>query len=260
MKGLIINNVIPMALATIDDSAKLLVEYQTMFRDRLRKGDREEDDSAIMLAMAFKFGKKTMDAIRCLLQEGHEALFACTLCRSFHEMAIRMLWASTHSDDGWPRLEVYYKDETRKWAEEAVTIPGLADSANYHLQDSQEYLSRAKKPEPQTKLPPKLKQMLREIESRYIQDGLGINCGAFAKLPYTAIYRTLSRATHAHMGELGAAQCFPLMEIMPFGVIGAVWMMLMSYSYDTDDPRHEIQVASAKIRDIMSAVRRRHIT
>jgi hypothetical protein len=43
------------------------------------------------------------------------AVLACTLLRSFYELAVRLLWASKEPD-GWWRLNVYFADEAEKWA------------------------------------------------------------------------------------------------------------------------------------------------
>lgn len=178
--------------------AKLLAKYALLFSQALKKGGQANDVPALMIKYALAFGQNTIKAIEILMREHISTVLACTLCRPYYELAMRLLWAA-REPYGWQRLQAYLATEDLKWAKEAVNMPEIAEHAQQVLARSQEVLSRTDPRGKSYSPAPGLQQILMDIEKRDISEGIRPVGGNIAAYEYTNIYRVICRPAHAHM-------------------------------------------------------------
>ncbi len=205
-----------------------------------------------MLRRAFNFGRRTIGAIQVLLQAGHEnALFACILCRPCYEAALRVLWAS-RTPEGWQRLQSYYADQDRKWAQEAQNIPSVSVIARKTLANSQEILKRTHDNGKKFPPAPNIEQTLREIEQQDVQQNLREADSTSAAFDYTNVYRFLSQAVHGHMSVIGQMKSSAFLRHATMTPVMVTSLLLQACCHiATCDPKKEIELAAKKIVELL---------
>jgi len=232
------------------DLIKLIAEYEGLFLNSIAKGKQEDDVPALMLKYALQFGKRTIESIEILMNASMETIFPCTLSRAYYELAIRLLWAS-RSSHGWEQLQTYFCNEDKKWSQEALDMPEIADHALKVFQSSKEVLERQYDSGEPYKVAPSLEQMLKEIEEQDISEGIRQKDRRAAAYEYTNIYRIICRPAHAHIQAISApVDSFFGPTVFAIGL--ATFSLLRSICYvSTNDPEKEIKTIELKIVDTL---------
>ena len=236
---------------TVNQLRNLLEEYNALMLTALAKGDQENDPPALMLQRGFKFAQSTLCAVALLAQarDGEYGLQACTLSRPLFEIAARLLWA-TRADDGWERLQYYWADEDRKWAQ------GMRNHSSSNVQHLDNLLNNRREilnrhNEQNVQSPPNIEQTLQEIEQHDIADELVAGGKKLGKLHYDMIYRSLCRPAHGHISALGVADAQGLWSYSRYGIIlGSGWVIEAICHVGPENPRAEIEKLVERIKTI----------
>lgn len=183
----------------LDQLGLLLKKYCGILEDCLHKSNQKNDPEAVMILTGIHYGKRTLNAIRILLQSDSENAFcAASLARVIFEASIRLLWATrtlNGSQDHWARLQKYWAMEDNKWAQQASQFPQTSDHAGQITAARSDILDndiiRA----------PGIEQMLKDIEKADQEEQLKGDDN-IAEFTYANCYRILCRASHAHPAAL----------------------------------------------------------
>lgn len=238
------------AIAALTDCRSNLAEHAAIMKQAVGAGDQQAEPPAIMFQRAFDFGLQAIDAIIRLLGDGEQyALHACTLCRPFYETAVRLLWAS-RTPDGWQRLQAYYANEDRKWADEARRISSTAEIAASTRQHREEILERTDETGEKFCIAPGMQQLLRDVVKHDMIEGIREESDRSADFDYTNVYRFLCKAAHGHMTSLGRPAS--LLRHAKYGTIMAIWCLLQAQCHvGAKDFSKEIDVIGKKLMKII---------
>ncbi len=228
----------------------ILEEHATIMAQSVAAGNQQDEAPSVMFQRAFDFGLQTIDAIISLLGDGEkDALQACTLCRPFYETAVRLLWAS-RTADGWQRLQAYFANEDRKWADEATRIPSTAAVAAATGEHRREILERTDDTGEKFSPAPRMQQLLRDVVKHDMIEGIREKSDRAADFDYTNVYRFLCKAAHGHMTSLGRPA--GLLRHAKYGTIMATWSLLQAHCHvGAADFRKEIDVIGKKLMTII---------
>lgn len=234
------------AILLAERCGELLQEYGAKIRDVLRDGNQENEAPAVMINRSYSFGLRSIDGITTLLTaDPDNALLACALCRPLYETGIRLLWAS-RSSDGWLRLQKYWANEDRKWAQEVVAFPELASHARTFLDSRLEVLGRSGSADAKCQPAPGIQQLLKEVEDADHSTGVLDDEDGNAAYDYANIYRMLCHGAHGHMAAIGRPSDY--LRFVKAGVIKSVSALLRSTCYvGATDPRAEIQAIHGEL-------------
>ena len=238
------------AIAVLTDCRVVLAEHAEIMKQVVVASSRQNEPPAIMFQRAFDFGLQTIDAIIRLLSDGEDfALHACTLCRPFYETAVRLLWAS-RTPDGWQRLQAYFANEDRKWADEAKRIPSTAEVAASTREHRQGILDRTDETGERFAPAPGMQQLLRDVVKHDMIEGIREESDRAADFDYTNVYRFLCKAAHGHMISLGRPAGF--LRHAKYGTIMAAWSLLQAHCHiGAKDCKKEIDVIGKTLMKII---------
>jgi len=232
---------------------QLLAKYDCVLAKAVDKGGQADDVPCLMISEGLRFGQGTIKAIEVLLEKKIHSVFACALSRANYELAIRLLWAAREAN-GWERLQAYFANEDKKWAEEAITMPEVVDHAQKMLADSSEVLRRKFSNGKPYTVAPSVQQMLRDIERRDISDGIRPKGGSAAVYEYTGVYRIICRPAHAHIQAVSApASAYLGPTVFATGL--ATFSLVRGVCYvGAKEPRKEIDAVGVEIADTMKGL------
>ena len=188
----------------MQEYSELIKYYQKELDDCLKKGDQTNDPPAIMIRRTIEFSIITIRSIELLLEHDKTELLAQILVRPQYELCLRILWASV-SEDGWERLQVYYANEDKKWAEEAKNLNlnnEFSAFVNEKLNEADNVLARQNDNGEIYKNAPDMKCILKQIEKYYQSNGFRASNSKMAVFEYNQVYRRLSRYEHAHISDI----------------------------------------------------------
>ena len=181
------------------------------------------------------------------------ALLVCTLVRAFYEAAVRLHWAS-RAPDGWQRLQAYFANEERKWANEAKGIQATASPAIATAKRSQEILDRTDRSGKKYKPAPNMKQLLQELVGVDVVQGIQEKENRTADFNYTNVYRFLCKAAHGSMTALREPAEF--LRHAKFGMIMAICSLLQAHCHvGVADYKQEVEKIGQQMVKIIKGTR-----
>ncbi len=236
-------------LDVLRECQQLLDEYGDKMNKFLVCSAQQNEPRAIMFQRALEFARRTLAGMEILIEkEKANALLACTLCRPFYETAIRLLWASRRPD-GWERLQAFYADQDRKWANEAKDIAATAQVGKHCLGESKEILGRTDECGKKFHPAPRMEDLLHEVVEADVNGGLRDESDDAHKFDYTNVYRWLCRPSHGHMQALGRPESF-VAHAKFAAVMGTSSVVKAWVHVSTDDPKEEINAVGGRILKI----------
>ena len=228
----------------------LLVEYGSALKALLKAGGQTREPPAIALQRAFGFGQATIEAMRLLLPTDKYASLMQTLCRPYFELTALLLWAA-RTTDGWQRLQTLWVDANKKWAQEAVNLPPIAEHAKAILKGAEEVLDRKDASgNPYDPAPP-INQVLKTIEEQNVAEGLAESGRQSAKFQYTVVYRMLCRPAHGHIQALNLLPDAVRRHAATSAVV-ATWMLLQAFCHVQPAERDKcLETAGERVKEIL---------
>lgn len=236
----------------LDSFLRFLDSHASLFFEAAEAGKQTDEVPVLMLRRTYDLARKTLEALKTHLTEGHGPFLACDLCRPLYELAFRVLWAS-REEYGWERLQVWLARQDKKWAQEALGMPEFADHAKEIMEQSNEVLSRTDSCGETLKAAPDLKTMLKQIEDRDVETGLRSVKTGQADFEYTNIYRILCRPAHAHLGALSALRTEAFLAVVVFACGNAIFALARAMAHvGAREPEKEIQILASDIHQEFS--------
>lgn len=230
-------NEVKKVVGVLDSCAALLEEYSKAFPRSDSGGGAAVAFADQILGLARDHGLRTIRAMSRLLcdDEGNVAL-ACTLLRPFYELSVRLLWAS-REDDGWRRLELYFANQMRKWANacKGVSNPAMAKLGSDLLQRHQEEEVKKWKDASGNTIKPasdQIEQILNGIEGHDAPSDLAIGKNSGRHI-YTVFYRMICRPSHAHVEPLTGTHDTMYLNSAGYGACLAGTSLLAAFIYQT---------------------------
>jgi len=228
----------------------MLEQYWHSMNQAFRNGAQETEAPAIMFRRGVEFARSTIRACIALLELGEEnSIFVCTLCRAFYEVSVRLLWAA-RTKHGWERLQAYWANEDRRWAEEARLIPQTKQIAESTLRDSQSLLERKDAGGQRIEPAPPIQQLLRDIVEQNVAGGVREESKDAADFDYTNVYRFLCNAAHGHIISIGRPAQF--LRHARYAITMATWCLLQACVHSAwNDPKTELDSVLVQLRNLI---------
>jgi len=228
----------------LDDCAALLEEYSKAFLPPDSDRGAAVAFADHILRLARDHGLRTIRGMNLLLREDKgNIVLACALLRPFYELSVRLLWAS-REPDGWRRLEFYFANEIRKWAKGCQDSPsaglsmlGASLLQEYRKDEVKKWRDASGKA---IRPAPAIDQILNGIEGHDAPTDRtgGKNSG---RLIYTGFYRTICRASHAHIEPLVGRFDKAYLYVAGYGACLAVPVLLAAaIYYYSKSPRADV--------------------
>lgn len=234
--------------------AELLAGHAADFKQSTKNANQQNDPPAIMFARTFDFGLMTIEGSKILLEKDvKNALLVCTLVRAFYEAAVRLHWAS-RAPDGWQRLQAYFANGERKWANEAKGIQATASPAIATAERSQKILDRTDPSGNKYKPAPNMKQLLQELVGVDVVQGIREKKNRAADFDYTNVYRFLCKPAHGSMTALRKPAEF--LSHAKVGMIMATFSLLQAHCHvGAADSKQEVERTAQQLVKIIEGTR-----
>lgn len=242
------------AVERIENCRSILDARWKAVHDTIEKEGQANEPPGIMLERGVIFARNSLFSVARLIDDPKSVFQAGTICRSYFELAVRLLWAS-RQPNGWHSLQAYWAQENKRFSKHALDYDPKDKRALDTQKRAEEVLSRRDGKGRPYSPSPNIRVAIMQIGKTNVSQGTGGFDERSAKWQYAYLYVVLSRHVHAHMTGIHVPDPDMVLNIATLTAIYATFLLLQAIIHvsgnDLDDIRSEIQILNDEIAPLL---------